>query len=288
MTGARSASSANGPLFSLIFPTYNAASLISSTWDAVGRFLQGAGRSWEVLFVCDGCTDGTAERLTELMRQKSRQKSRQESQQESQQEPPQIRILSYPVNRGKGYAVRRGLEEARGQWRLFTDVDLAYRFEDVARVAATLQAGADVAIGARLHPESRVIVPTRYLGYLYRRQLQSLVFSALVRRLLPLKQRDTQAGLKGLSARAVRLLCPLLECDGFGFDCELLVLCRGMGIRTIEVPVTMQYDGEPSTTGWVALPQMLSEIWRVRQRWKTRKILPVAFPAEEWADRKAA
>jgi dolichyl-phosphate beta-glucosyltransferase len=272
MTGPRSASSANGPTFTLILPTYNAGSFIASTWESICEFLPTVRESWEILFVCDGCTDDTAARLTEMI----------------PHGPPSIRLLSYPVNRGKGYAVRRGLEAARGKWRLFTDVDLAYRFEDIVRVAATLQSGADVAIGARLHPESRVIVPTRYQGYLYRRQIQSLVFSTVVRRLLPLKQLDTQAGLKGLSARAVRLLCPLLECDGFGFDCELLVLCRRLRIPAVEVPVTMQYDGLPSTTSWRAFPQMLSEIWRVRQRWKKTRVLPVSFTAEEWADRKAA
>jgi dolichyl-phosphate beta-glucosyltransferase len=276
MTGPRSAGLKTGPLFSLIFPTYNAASFIASTWDAVGQFLQNAGESWEILFVCDGCTDDTPARLTELIRQDVRNR------------PEQIRLVSYSGNRGKGYAVRQGLQAARGQWRLFTDVDLAYRFQDVLQVAATLKSGADVAIGSRLHPESRVVVPTRYQGYLYRRQLQSLVFSTVVRRLLPLTQLDTQAGLKGLSARAVRLLCPLLECDGFGFDCEMLVLCRRLRIQVAEVPVTMQYDGQPTTTGWIALPQMLREIWQVRQRWKTTKVLPVVFPSEEWADRQAA
>jgi dolichyl-phosphate beta-glucosyltransferase len=272
MVGPRSACWTNGPTFSLIFPTYNAASFIDSTWNGVCEFLNTTDERWEVLFVCDGCTDDTPARLTELM----------------QNGPRHVRLVSYPANRGKGYAVRRGLEAARGSWRLFTDVDLAYRFEDIAHVAATLKAGADVAIGARLHPESRVIVPTRYQGYLYRRQLQSLVFSAVVRCLLPLGQLDTQAGLKGLSARAVRLLCPLLECDGFGFDCELLVLCGRLGIQVVEVPVTMQYDGEPSTTGWRAFPQMLREIWQVRQRWKSTKVLPTVFTAEEWAERKAA
>lgn len=272
MTGPGSAGMTNGPQFSLIFPTYNAASFLASTWDSVSRFLHSAGASWEVLFVCDGCTDNTLARLTHLI----------------QHGPKQIRLLSYPDNRGKGHAVRRGLQAAQGRWRLFTDVDLAYRFEDILGVAETLKAGADVAIGSRLHPESRVIVPTRYQGYLYRRQLQSLVFSTLVRRLLPLTQLDTQAGLKGLSARAVRLLCPLLECDGFGFDCELLVMCRRLRIPVVEVPVTMQYDGQPTTTGWSALPQMLREIWQVRQRWKTTKVLPVVFPSNDWADRQAA
>jgi glycosyltransferase involved in cell wall biosynthesis len=260
------------PAFSLIFPTYNAAGFLDATWQAVEKFLRAGSGEWEVLFVCDGCTDDTSARLTERIAQG----------------PDHVRLISYPVNRGKGHAIRRGMEAARGQWRIFTDVDLAYRFEDILRIADTLRAGADVAIASRLHPDSRVVVPTRWQGYAYRRHFQSLIFSTLVRRLLPLSQRDTQAGLKGLSARAVRLLWPLWQCDGFGFDCELLVSCRSLGIPVAEVPVTMHYDGQASTTGWRSLPRILRDIWAVRQRWARTKVVPIVFPAEDWAERPAA
>src|SRR5262249_48694363 len=156
----------------------------------------------------------------------------------------------YLPNRGKGFAVRHGLREARGQYRLFTDVDLAYGFDDVRRVANALQSGADAAIAARLHPDSRLVLPPGVQGYAYRRHLQSLVFSAMVRFLLPLKQRDTQAGLKGLSARTAQLVLGELECDGFGFDCELLVACQGHGLKVAEVPVTLSFESTSSTTSW--------------------------------------
>ena len=78
--------------------------------------------------------------------------------------------------------------------------------------------------------------------------MQSLAFSALVRWLLPLKQRDTQAGLKGLSAAAAQTLLPRLSCDGFGFDCELLTACRHYGLTVEEVPVCVRYEDRRSTT----------------------------------------
>src|SRR5438132_10803653 len=210
-----------GAVTSLVFPAYNPGSILERTWRGLVEFLKRAPGEWEVLFVCDGCTDGTPARLAELARGQS----------------GRIRILSYTPNHGKGYAVRQGLEAARGEWRLFTDVDLAYGFEDVLRVAGALQAGAAVAIASRAHPESLMVLPTRLQGYAYRRHLQSLAFSALVRCLLPLKQRDTQAGLKGLSAAAAQTLLPRLSCDGFGFDCELLTACQHYGLTVEEVPV---------------------------------------------------
>jgi dolichyl-phosphate beta-glucosyltransferase len=241
-----------GAVTSLIFPTYNPGPMLERTWRELMQFLQRAPGSWEVLFVCDGCTDGTPARLATLARG----------------EAEGIRVLTHAPNRGKGYAVRRGLEAARGEWRLFTDVDLAYGFDDVLRVAEALQAGAPVAIASRTHPESQMLLPTRLQGYAYRRHVQSLAFSALVRWLLPLKYRDTQAGLKGLCAAAVRMILPCLTCDGFGFDCDLLTACVRCGLAVREVPVCVRYEDRASTTGLGAMKQMLKELWQIRRSWR--------------------
>jgi dolichyl-phosphate beta-glucosyltransferase len=246
------------PAVSLVFPAYNPGPVLGRIWPQLEQFLRQRAADWEVLFVCDGCTDGTPERLQELV----------------QTVPGQVRVVAYSPNRGKGYAVRRGLEAARGQWRLFTDVDLAYGFEDVWRLAETLRAGAEVAIASRWHRDSRLLVPPALQGYAYRRHLQSLVFSALVRWLLPLTQRDTQAGLKGLSARAARLILPQLRCDGFEFDCELLTACARHGLAVAEVPVCVRYHDAASTTSVRTIGRMIRELWNIRRAWR-----PGRYPA---------
>jgi hypothetical protein len=164
--------------------------------------------------------------------------------------------------------VRHGLAAARGHWRLFTDVDLAYGFTDILRVVEVLRAGADVAIASRLHPDSRLLVRPALQGYAYRRHLQSLVFSTLVRCLLPLTQSDTQAGLKGFTAAAAEQILPSLRCDGFGFDCEILTACVCRGLTIAEVPVSVRYEDAASTTGFLAMAGMLREIWRIRRSWR--------------------
>jgi dolichyl-phosphate beta-glucosyltransferase len=259
-------------LTSLVLPAYNPGTLVERTWLEVRDFLDRAPGSWEVLFVCDGCTDATPDRLAELTRAQA----------------DRVRVLSYAPNRGKGYAVRHGLAAARGQWRLFTDVDLAYGFEDVLRVQQTLRAGAEVAIASRLHPDSRLLVPPRLQGYAYRRHLQSLVFSVVVRWLLPLTQRDTQAGLKGLTARAAHLLLPHLRCPGFEFDCELLTACARIGLPVTEVPVCVRYEDRASTTGLHSVGRMLRELWQIRRAWKHTSPAALANAAQEFALREAA
>ena len=235
---------------SLILPAFNPGPAVERTWDTVRRFLQARPDPWEVLFVLDGCTDGTRERLGALARRDG---------------DSRMRVVSYFPNRGKGYAVRTGLLAARGDWRLFTDVDLAYRFEDIARTADELRHGAEVAIASREHPESTIQLPPATLGYAYRRRLQSYVFGTLARTLLPLTQLDTQAGLKGVTARVAEQLVPNLNCDGFGFDCELLAACARYGIHVQEVPVSVRYEDAASTTGLRTTLRMVRELWSIRR-----------------------
>ncbi len=240
-------------LTSLVLPAYNPGTILDHTWKEIQEFLHSAPGRWEVLFVCDGCTDGTVERLADF----------------TQQHTGQVRVLSYTPNQGKGHAVRQGLLAARGQWRIFTDVDLAYSFEDILRVAGALWNGAEVAIASRLHPQSRLLLPPWLQGYVYRRHLQSLVFSWLVRLLLPLGQRDTQAGLKGLSAPAAERILPHLRCPGFEFDCELLTACARFGLQVTEVPVCVRYENTVSTTSVHGMARMVRELWKIRRAWKT-------------------
>jgi dolichyl-phosphate beta-glucosyltransferase len=256
-----------GGLTSLVFPAYNPGPRVAETWHEVRRFLDAEAHGWEVLFVCDGCTDGTPGLLARLTAGDRR-----------------VRLLSHAPNRGKGFAVRRGLAEARGDWRVFADVDLAYGLAEVDRVARALRAGGEVVIASRRHRDSRVESPPRLRGYLIRRRLQSLVFNALTHLLLPLRQRDTQAGLKGMSASAANSLLPRLTCDGFGFDCELLTACGRLGIAVTEVPVCVRYDDAASTTDVRTVARILRELWHIRRAW--RGVTPAAGVPRE--NREAA
>jgi dolichyl-phosphate beta-glucosyltransferase len=259
-------------VFSLILPAYNPGPQVEQTWRTVARFVaeQAArGTEWEAIFVLDGCTDGTDDRLASP----------------AEVGGPRMRVLGYPKNRGKGHAVRVGLLAARGEHRIFTDVDLAYSFDDVLRVADALREGAEVAIASREHPGSRMLVPPTLLGYTFRRRIQSLMFRAAVRQLLPLNYGDTQAGLKGMTAAVAERVVPELACDGFGFDCEFLTACAKAGIAVTETPVCVRYDDRASTTGTSSGLRMLREVWRIRRRWRNRILAPaaVAVPASKAA-----
>lgn len=256
---------------SLVLPAYNPGPSVEAVWHAVGAFVaRRAARSdpWEAVFVLDGCTDGTPARLAKLAAG-----------------DPRMRVVDYAPNRGKGHAVRVGLLAARGTHRIFTDVDLAYSFDDVLRVADALRDGAAVAVASREHPESHILLPAPTLGYVFRRHCQSRLFGGLARLLLPLRQADTQAGLKGMTAAVARAVVPELACDGFGFDCEFLTACARSGIPVTELPVTVRYDGTASTTRLQTTVRMVRELWQIRRRWRKRAVVvsadqPVGVPAE--------
>lgn len=239
-------------LFSLILPTYNPGPDLPVTWGKLQQFLATQTRRWEVLFVCDGCSDGTEAKLRELIATC----------------PYEIRLLCSPKNRGKGHAVRRGLLRARGDYRIFTDVDLAYPLEMVTKLADELVQGHDVVIASRAHADSAVQHASGMQKYLRQRQRQSALFNLLARTILGIRQRDTQAGLKGFTDRAVRTMLPYVKCQGFGFDCELLVACRYFGIPVRELPAQVIYDSTVSTTRLTSGAAILGELLTIRHRWR--------------------
>jgi len=243
-------------VISLVLPTYNPGEKIDSTWAAVLQFVRTRTEPWEVLFVLDGCTDGTADRLDRLAETDS---------------DPRVKVLSYPANRGKGYAVRTGLLAATGRVRAFTDVDLAYDFDDILSVVGRVSEASPAVIASRPHPDSLLLIPDRMLWYAFRRKLQSLAFHAATRLSLGLPHPDTQAGLKAFTAEVAEHLVPHLECDGFGFDCELLLACKRAGIPVTELPVRVKYE-EGSTTSTMTGFRMLRELWTIRRKWRKRSV----------------
>jgi len=238
------------PEVSLVFPMYNPGARLQQSLIALDSFTQSTDLQWEFVFVDDGCTDESAALIrTWQLTHKS------------------VRLLEYKPNRGKGFAVRQGLIAASAPYRMFTDIDLAYSFDDIIRVANSLRNGADVTIASRSHVDSWIQLRPELIPKAFCRHVQSQVFSWLARAVLPIKHRDTQAGLKGLSESAVGLLMPRLTCDGFGFDCELLTACERLGLRVSEVPASVRFDHAGSTTNVRSTIKMIIDLFRIRRAW---------------------
>src|SRR2546426_7386225 len=139
------------------------------------------------------------------------------------------------------------MEGARGASRVFTDADLASPVAEIAKIVHHLEGGSDVAIACRVLPESRYLMSPSFFHYLYTRHVMSRVFNRVVRLVLLPGVLDTQAGLKGFTARAAELIFPRLTIAGFGFDVELLYIAKQHGLTVAQAAVHYRDDDEPGT-----------------------------------------
>ncbi len=138
--------------------------------------------------------------------------------------------------RGKGSAVRSGVLASRGRVVVFCDADFSMPVEDVSRLCAAIEAGADVAIASREMPGALRI------GEPWRRHVMGRVFNSLVGVLAVPRISDTQCGFKAFTREAALDLFSHQVIDGWAFDVEVLFLARRRGYRISEVPVTWRYD----------------------------------------------
>ena len=208
------------PELSIVIPAFNEAERLPGTLSRVREWLASWPHRAEILVVDDGSTDGTAEAARDASRS-----------------PGEIRVLRHAPNRGKGYAVRRGMLAARGRLRLMTDADLSTPIEELPRLIDALGEGADVAIGSRAVEGARIEV--HQPAY---REAMGRVFNGLVQLLLLPGLQDTQCGFKLFSAQAAEEAFEACRLDGFSFDVEALYVARRRGRRIAELPVTWRND----------------------------------------------
>jgi dolichyl-phosphate beta-glucosyltransferase len=148
-----------------------------------------------------------------------------------------VLVLRHEPNRGKGYAVRRGMLAAAGERRLMTDADLSTPIGELSKLEAEIDRGCDVAIGSRAVAGARIEV--HQPAY---REAMGRVFNRLVQALLLPGLADTQCGFKLFTAQAAEAAFAASRLDGFSFDVEALYVARRRGLRIAEVPVVWRND----------------------------------------------
>ena len=144
-----------------------------------------------------------------------------------------VRVLKNPGNRGKGYSVKHGMLEAKGDWTLFTDADLSSPIGEVEKLWSALEREqAQVAVGSRAVDRTLVGVHQPVL-----REAVGRVFNAAMRVVTGLPFKDTQCGFKLFETSAGREVFSRQQLDGFGFDVEVLFIAKQLGFKSVEVPV---------------------------------------------------
>lgn len=228
--------------YSIVIPAYNEAQRLPHTLDTMLAYVASQGWTAELIVVNDGSRDNTADIVRQYMRTE-----------------PMVRLVENPGNRGKGYSVRHGMMEARGDVLLLSDADMSSPISEAPKLFAAIEAGADVAIGSRwLQAELQTKRQPFY------RQVSGRVFNGMLRVVLGLKQKDTQCGFKAFTRRAALSIFPPQRIERWGFDPEILFLAGRFGFRIDEVPVAWANDERskinPLTDGF----RMFWEMMRVR------------------------
>lgn len=236
------------PYLTLVVPCYNGADRLPAALEQLQAFLAEQTYEAELILVDDCSGEEAASVLREFAAGR-----------------PGVTLLRNERNSGKGKTVSRGLLAGRGAYRVFTDADLAYPPSEINKILRDLEGGADVTIACRVLPESRYLMSPSFFHYLYTRHIMSRVFNAMVRLVLLRDVLDSQAGLKGFTARAAETVFPKLTIPRFGFDVEALFIAQKHGFVVKQTAVFFRYDEEPTT---VSLAQsamtMASELFAVR------------------------
>lgn len=214
------------PFISVIVPLYNEESRLANL-SKIFNFFKKKNFNYELILINDGSRDKTLDQLNELSKNFK------------------FKLISYPENRGKGYAVKMGMMKARGKYRLFTDIDLSTPIEEFDKFIPYLKKF-DVVIGSRKMKGSKVIIHQPSL-----REKLGKGFTKLSQIVLQLNIRDFTCGFKCFSKVAALEIFSKQQVGRWGFDSEILFLAKKFGYKIKEIPV--KWSNDP--TSRVKFPQ---------------------------------
>jgi len=227
---------------SVVMPLYNEGAHITSNVEQTRRALHLHGPC-EIILVNDGSSDDSGELIARI----------------AAQFPEEIVSLQLPRS-GKGEALRRGAQVARGEFVVFIDADLDLPPEQILFFIAIQRVKkADAVIGSKMHPDSTVDYPLI-------RRVYSLGYFWLVKFLFGLPVRDTQTGLKLVRRELLLKALEKTESRGFTLDLELLVRLVQLGAVMVEAPVVVQHSMKFGGIGLGTVWQIFRDTWRVWRR----------------------
>jgi glycosyltransferase involved in cell wall biosynthesis len=229
------------PVFlSVIIPAHNEARRLPPTIAEILDFLRAQSYRSEVLVVENGSSDDTFALAQAMAR-----------------EEPGLRVLR-EKERGKGLAVRRGILEARGEYRLFSDADLSVPVSEISRFLPPLLTDFDVAIASRELPGAVRIAEPAW------RHLVGRTFNAMIRVMLLPGFQDTQCGFKCFRAGPAEDVFLRQRLSGMAFDAEVIYIARCRGYRIKEVPTPWRFNPDSRVRLMRDSIEMACDLARIR------------------------
>jgi len=209
---------------SIVIPAYNEEKRIKNTVFKIGDYLAKQNYDYEIIVVNDGSIDKTADVVEEMKLRVAN-----------------LVIINNQKNHGKGFVVRQGLLNSRGEYRLFLDADGSTSIEEIEKFLPHIKQGHDIVIASRAINGANIISAQHWsrkiLGGIYR--LVTKLFSGLW------GFYDTQCGFKLFSAKSVKDVFSRCKINGWSFDVEALLIAVKLGYSIKEVPIN--WSDSPGT-----------------------------------------
>jgi glycosyltransferase involved in cell wall biosynthesis len=243
------------PCVDVVIPVYNEEQVLEAKVRELHAFLSSSmPTSWQIIIADNASTDDTWRVATSLSRDLADTSA------------------LHLDRKGKGLAVKAAWGQSSADVLSYMDVDLSTNLNSILPLIAPILSGhSDLAIGTRLRYGARV---TRQI----KREFLSRSYNLLVRGVMRSHFSDGQCGFKAISARAARMLLPLIESDSWFFDTELLLLAERTGLRIFEVPVDWVEDLDSRVSVPQTALQLLHDVWWMRKKlWFQRGTLQEAL-----------
>ena len=230
---------------SIVIPAFEESKKIGADIESASAFLENNHLTGEIIVVDDGSGDGSSEAAKNTAPLPA---------------GIELEVVRYDSHRGKGYAVRAGMEQTSGEYVMFADSGCCVPYENALRGLSLLKGGAcDIANGSRKVRESRVLEPQS----LYR-QICSRIFHWFVICVMkiPSEFTDTQCGFKINKGDVGRRLYGECVSDGFMCDVEIIMRAREKGWRIREFPIDWSCDRDsrlsPTRSMWRVLFELIT------------------------------
>jgi glycosyltransferase involved in cell wall biosynthesis len=234
----------NSVFLSIVIPAYDEEKRLPRTLEETIKFLNTQSYISEIIVVSDGSNDrtkNTADSFRSLF--------------------PRLRTIEYHPNKGKGFAVKKGMIDAKGEFRLFMDADYAVPIEFVSTFLSMINHQYDIVIGSRTLRQSQIETHQPFF-----RELAAKSFGLLQRIVLQLPFEDTQCGFKLFTKRAVERLFAQLTFHCAYFDTELLFIAYHSKMKIGEIGIRWTHDGETRLPiGIKRTLEILRKLFRIRR-----------------------
>jgi len=237
-------------MISIVIAAYNEEQRIGKSLLKIKDYLDAQNIAYEIIVVDDGSTDNTRQVVIGYKK-----------------EIANLKIVSYPTNKGKGYALRQGVFASIGEAVLLTDADLSTPIEELSHMLPLISSSEyDVVIGSRALKPSTIIKKQPWW-----RQGMGKIFNKIVRFLVLDGFHDTQCGFKVFSGEVARSLFKDARIDRFAYDVEILAMAKKKGFNIIEVPVKWINSPASKVHPIFDSLQMFFDLVKIRLRIKPRK-----------------